>query len=323
MATVLCLDGERGHIRKLTLTDREGLLAQTGPVWIDAQGNEPGLTEFMRDELKLHPLAVEDIFESQQLPKIEDYGDYLYIVAHAVARSDSEGPFDFELVEIDLVLTPKWVFSHHNGPFQAAGELVRELERNPRAIERGPAFVAHALLDRLVDEYLPVIDAVDEEVDAIETAVIERPTPEVLERLFRLKRILQRLRRTAVHQRELLQRLARGEFEVIPEKSLPFFRDIYDQFLRISDLADSYRELLSNALDAYLSVVSNRMNEVMKTLTIVATLMMPMTFIVGVYGMNFVHMPELHWRYGYAYVWVLLIAVFVGMLGWFRYRRWL
>ena len=121
----------------------------------------------------------------------------------------------------------------------------------------------------------------------------------------------------------MLQRFSRGEFELIPDKALPFYRDIHDHFVRVSDLADGYREILSGALDAYLSVVSNRMNEVMKALTLVATVMLPLTFIAGVYGMNFDHMPELHWRYGYAFAWGVMLIVGVGMVVWFRHKKWL
>jgi magnesium transporter len=198
-----------------------------------------------------------------------------------------------------------------------------ELQRTPRALERGAAFIAHGILDRMVDAYLPIVDAWDEEVDAIEAAVIENPTREVLSRIFTLKRALQRLRRVALHQREVLHRLSRGEFELVPESALPFYRDVYDHFLRVNDLIESYRDLVTSALEAYLTVQANRMNEVMKTLTIVATILLPLTFIAGVYGMNFDHIPELHWRYGYAFAWALMIGIGSAMLWLFRRRGWI
>ena len=221
------------------------------------------------------------------------------------------------------MLGDRWVFTHHPGPSRAVDGVLRELERLPRSLQRGPAFLAHALLDHLVDDYLPLMDSFDDQVEALEAKVVTNPASDGLKELFRLKRALQQLRRTAVHQREILQRLARGEFERIPSDALPFFRDVFDHFARVADLADSYRDLLSNDLDAYLSVVSNRMNEVMKTLTIVSTVLLPMTFLVGLYGMNFTYMPELHWRYGYLYFWGLLVTVVVSTLGWLRYRHWI
>jgi magnesium transporter len=270
--------------------------------------------------LKLHPLAVEDIVEHQEIPKVEDYGEYLYIVAMplpSMETPDSAGG------GLDIVLGSSWVFTHHQGPSAAIEAVRRDLDRRPKSLQRSPAFLVHSVLDHLVDDFLPVMDGLDDQIEALEADVVADPSPEVLRRLFQLKRGLQRLRRTAVHQRETLQRLARGEFERIPQEALPFYRDVFDHFVRVGDLADGYRELLSNDLDAYLSVVSNRMNEVMKTLTIVSTVVLPMNFLVGVYGMNFSNMPELHWRFGYLYFWGLLLVVVVITLGWLRRRRWI
>ena len=298
------------------------LLAGGARLWIDADDHDEHFSAFLTDVLKLHPLAVEDILQDRPSPKVEDYGDYLYIVAHGILR-EKKGTESLQTVEVDIVLGSQWVLTHHVGPSLPCNSVTAELARNPRPLERGPGFVVHAVLDHMVDYYLPVMDDFDDEVDAIESAVIQNPTRDVLEQLFRVKRSLQRLRRIAVYQREVLKRLSHGEFEQIPDKALPFFRDVYDHFIRVADLADSYRELLSGALDAYLSVVSNRMNEVMKALTLVATIMLPLTFIAGVYGMNFEHMPELKWRYGYPWALGLMAVVAVAMVTWFRRKAWL
>jgi magnesium transporter len=312
---------EGGKYTTHAAADVGALLAAGATLWIDAEGDD-GVTALLTDVLRLHPLAVEDIVQERPTPKVESYGDYLYIVAHGVVRG-KEDPETLETVELDLVVSKKWVFTHHTGPLGSIEGTREELQRSVRALERGPAWVAHAILDRMIDLYLPLVDAFDDDVDEVEAAVIENPTPTVLQRIFRLKRGLQRLRRVALSQREVLHRLSRGEFELIPEAALPFYRDVFDHFVRVADLADSYRELLSGALDAYLSVVSNKMNEVMKALTLVATILLPLTFLAGVYGMNFEHMPELHWRYGYLGVWILFIVVAVGMVWWFKRRRWL
>jgi magnesium transporter len=296
-------------------------LAQPGLVWIDADADEPGLAAFLSDVLHLHPLVVEDILERQAVPKVEDYGEYLYVVAHGVVGRQSSAAA-LVTTEIDLVVSQRWVFTHHHGSTAAAG-VRADLSKNPRPLARGAAFVAHAILDRLVDEYMPLIDVVDEELESLEASVMARPGREVLARIFELKRLLQHFRRTAVHQRELLHRLSRGEYDLVSGDALPFYRDVYDHFLRVADLADSYREHCSSAMEAYLSAVSNRMNEVMKTLTIFTTVFMPMTFLVGIYGMNFDNMPELHWRMGYLGVWVLLVLMPIGMVAWFRSRKWM
>jgi magnesium transporter len=314
--------GGAGVKRHERLDEVPALLAAGEKVWIDVTAEDGVVTAFLTDVLKLHPLAVEDILQDRPSPKVEDYGDYLYIVAHGVVP-DAKDPTSAETIEVDLVLSEQWLFTHHTGVCSAVDVVMAELLRNPKALERGPAFMAHAVLDHLVDGYLPVVDRVDDAIDELEHDVVEHPSKEVLQRIFGMKRSLQRLRRVALHQREVLQRLARGEFEIIPEKALPFYRDVHDHFVRVADLADSYREMLSGALEAYLSTVSNRMNEVMKTLTIVATLMLPITFIAGLYGMNFQHMPELAWRGGYPFALGLMGLVTIGMLFWFRHKRWL
>ena len=308
-----------------TLTDASEvarLVASGTFFWLDLDGDDETMRAVLLRDLKLHALAVEDIFQERIIPKVEDYGDYLYVVVHGIA-CDRDDPEDMHTMEVDLVLSPRWVVSHHHGGMSATEEVLEECRRNARLFDKGAGFIAHAIMDHIVDYYIPVIDTFDRYVDEVESAVVANPQQTVLQRIFRLKRSLQRLRRIAMHQREVLLRLSRGEFDQIPEKALPFFRDIHDHFVRVSDLADGYRELLSGALDAYLSVVSNRMNEVMKTLTLVATIMLPLTFIAGVYGMNFEHMPELHWALGYPFALALMAFVALGMGLWFRYKRWL
>ena len=298
------------------------LLEREETFWIDTSSIDAPLHALLTDVLKLHPLAVEDILLDRPGPKVEDYGEYLYMVIHGVVCSGT----DVEragTVELDLVLSQRWLLTHHRGQLRAPAEVAEEFARNGKVMERGPAFIAHAVIDRMVDLYLPLTEAFDEQIDALETDVVERTSTDIVPRIFRLKRALQRVRRTAMHQREVLQRLSRGEFEQIPERALPFFRDIHDHFVRVVDLAEGNRELLSAALDAYLSQTSNRMNEVMKTLALVSTIMLPLTFIAGVYGMNFDHMPELHWRYGYAFALGLMAVVGSGMALWFRHKKWL
>jgi magnesium transporter len=197
-----------------------------------------------------------------------------------------------------------------------------EIGRGCHLFDKGAAWVVHALLDHLTDHYLPLMDAFDTAIDSVETEAVTQPSRTALQNIFALKRSLMTLRRVTSHQREILLRLSRAEFDLIPTELLPFFRDVYDHFTRVSDLCDSYRELVSGALDAYLSTTSNRMNEIMKVLTAIATIMMPLTFIAGVYGMNFEHMPELRWHYGYAFVWGLMVAVTIVMLAYFRRKRW-
>jgi len=294
------------------------LLANPSTVlWFDAEGDAPEVREVLREQLKVHPLTVEDIFEEQQSPKIEDYGEYLYVILHGVRG----GPEELHPVELDVVIGKNWVFTHHDEKLACVQEVAESLQRNPRQMERGPAFVAHALIDRLTDTYLPVVDAFEELVDELEKEVVQRPDRSVLPRLFGVKRSLQRLRRISVYQRDMLQRLSRGDYQVVPKRVLPFYRDVYDHFVRIADFADGYRDQLTGALDAYLSVVSNRMNDVMKRLTILSALFLPITFITGLFGMNLRTSPP--WDDSLFWVFLavmLLICVFQYFF--FRAKRW-
>jgi magnesium transporter len=290
-------------------------------VWIDADERSEVLERFLHDCLELHGLVVEDIFSERLTPKVEDYGEYLYIVMHGVRR-DAEDPESLGTVEADLVIGPNWVFTHHDLPMRSVEAVRDELARNPRALARGPAYLAHGVIDHLTDHYLPVMDRFDEEIDDLERDVVANPTPDLLQRLFGMKRSIQRLRRISMYQRDILQRLSRGEFERIPQSSLVFYRDVYDHFVRISDLAESYRELIGSGLEIYMSVTANRTNEIMKVLAIISTIMLPLTFIAGLYGMNFKHMPELDWRYGYPAALGLMAVVATLFVSWFRRRRW-
>jgi magnesium transporter len=197
------------------------------------------------------------------------------------------------------------------------------VQRNARALEQGPAYVAHAVLDRVVDDYIPILDRLDVQLDELEDEVLTNPTQDVLAKIFQSKRELQQLRRAFVHQKELFHRLGRGDFPLIPEALVPFFRDIYDHFARVSDLAESYRDLVGAALDTYLSVQSNKMNAIMKQLTLTATIFMPLSFIAGFYGMNFDYMPELRHPWGYFVVIGVMLAVAAGMLGFYRRKGWI
>jgi magnesium transporter len=319
MGVTIHVFDDKGYSTREGTTEVPALLQSGARLWIETSDGEKEVATFFEQVLKLHPLAVEDILQDRPSPKVEDYGEYLYVVAHAPQHVNGE----LTTYEVDLVWNAQWLVTHRHQDVSAISALREELKRNPRTLEKGPAFVAHAILDRMVDSYVPIVDAWDDEVDQVESDVVENPSRQVLQRIFHLKRALQGMRRSALHQREVLHRLSRGEFDLVPQNALPFYRDIYDHFLRVVDLADSYRDLLSGSLDAYLSVTSNRMNEVMKTLTLVATILLPLTFIVGVYGMNFDHMPELHWQYGYLYVWMVIVAVALSMVWLFRRRGWL
>jgi len=295
------------------------------PLWLDLDEQTPEADLLLKETFGLHPLAIEDIWSDATTPKVEDFERYLYVLANGVHWQPPAS--QIELRELDLVFGEKFLITHHTGPMRAIDGVAQELRRSPRLMVKGIPWLAHSILDHMVDNLAPVMDAFDDQIEQLETDVIAKAgLPEgrdLLGRIFDFKRSLQSLRRAAIHQRELLLRLSRGEFAAIPADALPFYRDVYDHFARFTDLAEGYRDLVTSALDAYLSVQSNRMNEIMKTLTLISTVMLPLTFIAGVYGMNFKYIPELSWPHGYAYALALMGSVAVGIVLFFRRKRWL
>ena len=292
-------------------------------IWIDLERQSPEADEFLKDTVKLHPLTIEDVWGPRSHPKIDDFDEYLYVIIHGIGARKKD---KLELVEIDVVIGENFLITHDRDGL-VTDDVGTELDHSPRVMQKGIAWLAHAVLDRAVDRYLPVIDQLDTEIEQLETDVLAKAgTPKgkkVLGRILAFKRTLQDLRRMSIHQREILMRLSRGDFGEIPADAIPFYRDVYDHFLRINDIAEGYRDLVTSALDAYLSVQSNRMNEIMKTLTLISTVMLPLTFIAGVYGMNFDNMPELHWFWGYPFALILMGAVALTIMLYFRHKGWI
>jgi len=321
------LDGETLHTTTKSDEIREAIKGGKR-VWVDLERQTPEADALLR-ELEIHPLTIEDIWGPRSQPKIDDFDNYLYVIVHGIGAKKKG---KLELVEIDVVIGQNWLLTHDREGL-VTDDVGTELDHSPRLLAKGVAWLAHAVLDRAVDRYLPVIDQLDTEIETLENDVLDKAgTPggkKVLGRILGFKRTLQELRRMGIHQREILLRLSRGDFGEIPADAIPFYRDVYDHFLRINDIAESYRDLVTSSLDAYLSVQSNRMNEVMKTLTLMSTVMLPLTFIAGVYGMNFKpevskwNMPELEWVFGYPFALGLMAVVGVTILFWFRHKGWI
>jgi len=292
-------------------------------IWVELERQSPEADALLA-QLEIHPLTIEDIYSSGSRPKVDDFPNYLYVVVHGIGSTKRT---KLELVEVDVIIGENWLVTHDRTGL-VCDDIGTDLDHSPRMLSKGVAWLAHGVLDRVVDRYLPVIDELDTEVERLENDVIDKAgTPRgkgVLTRILVFKRTLQELRRMSIHQREILLKLSRGEYEEIPAEALPFYRDVYDHFLRIQDITEGYRDLVTSALDAYLSVQSNRMNEVVKTLTLMSTVMLPLSFIAGVYGMNFkgekspLNMPELDWYLGYPFALGLMLVVAIGIVIFFK-----
>ena len=291
-------------------------------VWVMLGAPEKQTQAVLSDVFGFHPLVIEDALGFANTPKIEDYGDYLYIIFHGL-KAGCEISGEVETTDLDVFLGPRFVVTHEGREVPAVAKVRQRVRADPRVLGRGASSVVHELFDDMIDRFLPLMDRLDDQVDELESAILRGAQPRMLERIFNLKHALQRLKRIGIHQREILLRLSTTDIPWIPRAQKPFFRDVYDHFVRVIDQTDGYREMVSSSLDAHLSMQSHRMNEIMKVLTMISTIMLPLNFIAGLYGMNFDQMPGLHWRYGYQAAWVVMIVVGFSMYTFFRRRHWL
>lgn len=293
-----------------------------GLLWVDISETKEEDGKFLERVFKFHQLVVEDCVGSLiHPPKIDDFDDYLFIVVHGinhVVESDV-----VETAELAFFLGRNFVVSNHSFPLYSVEAVRQKVESDGPPMRHGADFLAHALIDALVDNVLPTIDRIDEAADAIEEEIVRNPQKSTIEAIMKLKRSTLRIHRVMAPQREVLNRLSRGEFPLIREAAQIFYRDIYDHVARIEDLNQTLRDRADYALATYLSSVANRQNEVMKVLSIVAAIFLPLTLVAGIYGMNFENMPELKVPWAYFAVLGFMGIVIIGVIWWFWVRNWI
>jgi len=291
--------------------------------WINIDGlHQIEILEKLGRCYGFHPLVLEDILNTDQRPKMEDYGDYLYIVLKMLSYNDKNSEIETE--QVSLILGPNFIFSFQEKEgdvFDPIRERIRSGKGRIRKM--GADYLAYALLDSIVDNYFTIMEKLGETIEFLEEELVTQPTPETLQTIHQLKRELIFLRKAVWPLREVISGLERGELVLIKETTRIYLRDVYDHTIQVIDTIETFRDMISGMLDIYLSSVSNRLNSVMKVLTIIATIFMPLTFVAGIYGMNFKFMPELEWRWGYPMVWVLVVVIGVFMLIYFKKKRWL
>ncbi|HUK57043.1 MAG TPA: magnesium/cobalt transporter CorA [Nitrospiria bacterium] len=290
-------------------------------VWVDLESPTEEETLILSSVFNFHPLAIEDCVAESHLPKLDDFGDYLFLVLHGARSGDVPGTF--KAVELNFFLGKRFLVTYHQ---QLSRSIIRTKERclkNSLTMSRGMDFLLYEILDSAVDNYFPILDDFDEVLDELEREVTASPGKETLNRIFTLKRDGMSLRRVTSPQREILNRLSRDPFSVVNKRTAIYFRDVYDHLVRINDLAESYKDLTTGLLEAYISMVSNRLNEIVKVLTALTVVFMPLTVITGIYGMNFKNMPELEWRYGYPATIGTMVGIVVMMLWFFRRKKWI
>ncbi len=310
---------EGGGVRAVPLGEALACARQgAGAAWIDLDSDDEAAARAVLEPLDVHPLVMEDVVTHVNRPKVDNYGAYLYLVVHS-ARWNEDRP---TLREIDVVLGERFIVTCHEGPTRSVDAAREVLPRRPELLASGPAPLLHFMLDALVDHYLPIADRIGEEIDRLEEQVFEEGDERAVhERVVRLKRGMAALRRVLGPQRDTVLALTRDEFRPVPAALRPYLRDVYDRLARVTDLLDSFRDETSTLLELHVSVVSNRLNEIIKRLTVIATVGLPLTVVTGYYGMNFA-LPEYRWPHAEWYA-VGLLALTAGATWWYlRRRRW-
>jgi len=315
-----CEERELTTLAEVEEARRSARPGEPGAVWLDVVGlHDVELLAAIGEAFGLHALALEDVTNVGQRPKVEEYDDHLFVVV----RGFHEDGDELEPEQLALFLQPGVVLSFQERPGDVF-EPVRERVRRGKGRARGMSadYLLYALVDAVIDGFFPLLEAFGERIEDLEAELIEDPSPATLERIYQIRRELLQLRRAAWPEREVVNSLHREETPHVTRETKVFLRDCYDHAVEVLEILETYRELAGSMLDVYLSSLSHRMNEVMKVLTIIATIFIPLTFIAGVYGMNFDVMPELHWAWGYPAALGLMAAIGAALVVFFKRRGW-
>ncbi|MDI6892762.1 MAG: magnesium/cobalt transporter CorA [Actinomycetota bacterium] len=320
MLRTLLYTPEKGVKENLSLEELKPYLEKKSIIWVDLE--KPSEEEYLAltATFDFHPLAIEDCKTEFNLPKVDDYEDHLFIVWHAL--TDVPETAQIESSQVDMFLGGNFLVSVHVEKIRDIDSLYERCLKSTEFMSKGVDWLLHSLLDGMVDDAFLLVDRISDEIDELEDEIFESPTQDHIKRLFVLKRQILTIRKIAAPQREIISVLLRYELPFLGKRTYVYFQDISDHLIRIIDLVDTARDVITGAMDVYLSTTSNRLNEVMKKLTVVATIFIPLMLITGIYGMNFKYMPELYWTYGYFVVLVLMAVFAVGMFVYFKSRQW-
>lgn len=307
-------------------------------VWIDLANPTKEEEELIFRKVKpIHPLSLEDITRSRReadglphFPKVEEFPDYLFVIVNPLTRgyrkslgeSQERGVTTGFFTQLSAILTSTALITHHYESLDCIDQVMAFLGRHRTMVDRGPDYIFHLILDNTVDEFVPVLDYIDDNMDELELAVLDKPTRDLFARIVRLKREVILLRKTLVYEREILVRLTRGEFDLVETRETVYYRNVYDHLVRFTELIESSRDMLNDMMQSYLAAASNRLNEVMKALAMISTIILPMSLITGIYGMNFEVLPEKEWTLGYPFALLLMLSAGVGALLFFKWRKW-
>ena len=296
--------------------------------WINVDGlHETDIIERLGNCFSIHPLVLEDIVNTDQRPKIEDYEKYFFIVLKMLLVDDKEREIHSE--QVSIIFGERFVISFQETIGDVFDQIRERIRKGKGRIRKmGADYLAYSLIDAIVDNYYAILEKIGERVESLEEDLVSNPSPETLQKIYNLKREMVYLRKSVWPLRDVISNMLRDESKLIKKETHIYLRDLYDHTIQVIDTIETFRDMISGMLDIYMSSISNKMNEVMKVLTIFAAIFIPLTFIVGVYGMNFdrtfpFNMPELGWQFGYIFVWIIMIALVIVMLGYFKHKKWL
>jgi len=298
------------------------LIADKGRItWVDLEQPTPPETELLDTAFNFHPLTIDDCLYPQHQPKIDDYGEYLFLIVHEVMPEATEQHFRQE--ELDIFLGKNYLVTYHLHRMKSIETIKDRLVKNPKPLFRSADFLLATVVDEVVDLYSPVLDQFDDRVDALEDQILSADNSKnILNDIFLTKRNISRLKRISAKQIELLTHMIKDGYDEVLPVSIPYLSNVKDHLIRASDLSDSYRDQIASLVDAHLLTSSNKANEAMKVLTVFASIMLPLTVITGIYGMNFRAMPEIDWLYGYPFVLGLMVVVAGGLFYFFKKKKW-
>jgi magnesium transporter len=326
---ITILDYDQDQLQEFCVTSVDQCLdfkAKPSVTWIDVVGvHRPEVIEKIGNCFDIHPLVLEDILNTEQRPKMEDFDDYVFIVLKMLASLETDdGEEEIRSEQVSLIVGRGFVISFQETEGDVLDPVRDRIRKSKGKIRRmGADHLAYTLIDAIVDNYFLILEDLGEDLEVLEDELVTKPGPGTSKEIHDMKRDMIFLRKSVWPLREVISRLSRGESEIFEESTNLYLRDVYDHIVQVIDTIETYRDVLSGMLDIYLSSISNRMNEVMKVLTIIATIFIPLTLVAGIYGMNFDYMPELRWHWGYPAVLLFMLITGLLMLLYFRRRGWL
>jgi magnesium transporter len=315
-------------VRQHIATDEfsELLKRQDGVLWVDVFQPTSEELAILTDIFAFHPLCVEDCMHPQIIPKLEEFPDYLFLVVHGIKKTETtiqESMMACQPVELDLFLGRNFLVTLHHEHLHSILMSRESLLRGTSAVRSGASALAHEVLDSMVDLYFPVLENLEEHLQDLEEQIEANPGSEIVGQFFALRRSLLKLRRISLRQVDIFYALSHRNMSFVTPQDTLLFRDVYDHMVRIVEIAESSRDILSGILNIHLSLMSNRLNDIVRVLTLFSAIMLPLTFIAGIYGMNFEHMPELQNPHGYFIVLGCMVVLSIVMISFFRHKRWI